>query len=495
MMLVKVSLLFSITLSFRLVDCFATKLSELDICKNKICIPKCCGLDKYVHGRDSKCAYTDLKDALNFSKVPVYKDDLTTVVTTLTDPRFHMVGNVFEDDEFKSLAYDLSRTRIYNFFLSETGVLYLEKSNFYLRWTPRNTSRYCVDYRKVKSKNASVAWEAQYRFFTVMDPVTQPETQTLYRTALMISSLFLLIVLLVYAILPELRNLGGLILMAYVGSLLCAFFLLSIILLDVNYKTNTCIGSTMVIYYSLIASFCWMNIMSYDIWWTFRGYAKARSIHRRGEIFKFQMYCLYGFGVPLVLTILLAVMHFVDFSDQPWIIKPQLVRYGCFMGGPEKMLYLYVPMLILIMCNWMFFLMTAFNVWRLSRGTAVLDSAAAGNPHAHRTQRHRFMVYLKLSIVMGINWVLEVVSSQLPELQIFKVSDLYNVMVGLFIFLIFVFKKKILRKLMKKLPNKKRWAPASKSYESDSSTSDGSSQETSLPLVCSIPKGPIEKST
>lgn len=53
------------------------------------------------------------------------------------------------------------------------------------------------------------------------------------------------------------------------------------------------------------------------------------------------------------------------------------------------MLYLYIPMLILIICNWMFYLMTAFNVWRLSRGTAVLDSAAAGTPAAHRTQRNR----------------------------------------------------------------------------------------------------------
>ncbi|KOB70859.1 G protein-coupled receptor [Operophtera brumata] len=70
------------------------------------------------------------------------------------------------------------------------------------------------------------------------------------------------------------------------------------------------------------------------------------------------MYSIYAWGVPLGLTIMLV-----------WI-----------NASGEKLLYLYMPMLILICSNWMFYLMTAFNIWRLSRGTSVLDSAAAGTP-------------------------------------------------------------------------------------------------------------------
>lgn len=61
----------------------------------------------------------------------------------------------------------------------------------------------------------------------------------------------------------------------------------------------------------------------------------------------------------------------------------------------------------------------------------------------------RFLVYLKLSIVMGLNWLLEVVSSVTPDLlkDVWYISDTYNMLVGLAIFLIFVCKKKIFKKL------------------------------------------------
>ena len=66
------------------------------------------------------------------------------------------------------------------------------------------------------------------------------------------------------------------------------------------------------------------------------------------------------------------------------------IDFNCsqFTGG-QKLVYLYIPMLILILCNWFFFLMTAFNIWRLSRATAVVNSDAAGNPAAHRSQKSR----------------------------------------------------------------------------------------------------------
>lgn len=51
---------------------------------------------------------------------------------------------------------------------------------------------------------------------------------------------------------------------------------------------------------------------------------------------------------------------------------------------------------------------------------------------------------------MGINWILEVVSALYPQANnVWRFVDAYNVMIGFFIFVIFVCKKKILR-LMKK---------------------------------------------
>lgn len=64
-----------------------------------------------------------------------------------------------------------------------------------------------------------------------------------------------------------------------------------------------------------------------------RGYAKARLIHRRGETFKFGMYCLYGYGIPIVLSVFLAVMSAIDLRDIPWLITPSKKNIFCFLGG------------------------------------------------------------------------------------------------------------------------------------------------------------------
>lgn len=59
-------------------------------------------------------------------------------------------------------------------------------------------------------------------------------------------------------------------------------------------------------------------------------------------------------------------------------------------------------------------------------------------------------MYLKLSIVMGLNWVLEIISFVWPGFKMWYITDTYNILIGLAIFLIFVCKRKIFRMLFKR---------------------------------------------
>ncbi|KAI8437030.1 hypothetical protein MSG28_010416 [Choristoneura fumiferana] len=63
---------------------------------------------------------------------------------------------------------------------------------------------------------------------------------------------------------------------------------------------------------------------------------------------------------------------------------------------------------------------------------------------------HRFMLYLKLSVIMGVSWVLEVVSFLAPQFSVWYLTDAYNLLIGVSIFLIFICKKKIYNKLRKR---------------------------------------------
>ncbi|XP_035439692.2 G-protein coupled receptor Mth2 isoform X1 [Spodoptera frugiperda] len=398
---------------------------------------------------------------------------------------FHLRPQMFADLNFGSAAVDIQPMPNIGLYIIENGGLEWELPNSYKRWNEIPPSNFCIDYRFNPRTN-----KTRLGYWITLPPSPDTPKSSIYLTsATLVSCFFMLLVLIVYFLLPELQNLCGLILMAYVASLFMAFLLLAIIQIKIH-PANTCIGLTFSIYFFFLASFCWMSVMSYDIWWTFRGYAKARPIHRRGERFKFMMYCLYAWGLPLAMTIALAVLNSVDMKHVPWFVTPHVPSHGCFLEGGEKLLYLYMPMLILILCNWMFYLMTAFNIWRLSRGTAMLDTAAAGTPQAHRTHRQRFMVYLKLSIVMGLNWLLEIISFLYPGFKMWYITDAYNILIGLAIFLIFVCKKKILKKLIKRYLHfeKMHWNPSSKSYTS--SISDSNQESVTLQSkVSSQPNG------
>jgi len=65
------------------------------------------------------------------------------------------------------------------------------------------------------------------------------------------------------------------------------------------------------------------------------------------------------------------------------------------------------------------------------------------------------MLYLKLFVVMGVNWLAEIVSWALRSddstFNVWFVTDIGNSLQGVFIFLIFVCKKRVLILLNKKL--------------------------------------------
>ncbi|XP_050350695.1 G-protein coupled receptor Mth2-like [Nymphalis io] len=457
------------------------------VCAARKCIKKCCPKNEYVSTDTYSCERFDMN--LDFSNVPVYDDyDHFQKISMSLRDIFLLVPGMFyekrawdeslENQTFAEAAYVLMDLNI-STFMTESGKLYYKLPNSYTKWY--EVDFFCVDY-EVSNTTATV------KYWSILLNVFIPKSNAYFTSALLISSVFLFIVLLVYIILPDLRNLAGLVLMAYVFSLMGAFLSLASLQLG-TYLDNKCLELTAVTYFFFLSTFCWMNVMSFDIWWTFRGYAKARPIHRRGEKFKFGMYCIYAWGIPTLMAIGLVVINNADLSHIPWFVTPQIPLQGCFLEGGQKLLYLYVPMLILIICNWMFFLMTAFNIWRLSRGTSVLESGAAGSPAAHRSQRNRLMVYLKLSVIMGINWLLEIVSFKTPELNIWKFTDAYNLLIGISIFLIFVCKKKIYRKLQNRYYGFVNAKPRlSKSNTSSSTLESNLSQD--IPLqVSSHPKG------
>lgn len=154
-----------------------------------------------------------------------------------------------------------------------------------------------------------IAWKKYFvNFF--LRYVSPSDRLLLNFVLLIVSCVFSLITLLVYACLPSLRNLHGKTLMCYVSSLLSAYICLAITYqINANDAPITCkvVGrlvryafiyprssekncvrtasgtmfllfsfSAYTMLFSFLSAFSWLNVMCFDIWWTF-GWVRIES--------------------------------------------------------------------------------------------------------------------------------------------------------------------------------------------------------------------------
>lgn len=110
---------------------------------------------------------------------------------------------------------------------------------------------------------------------------SHPEIRfTFLPIGMLLSVPFLMATFFVYLLIPELRNVHGKSLMCYVFGLTLAYALLAVVQLitskDSCRQGEECINIILcsafgyIIYFAFMVSFFWLNVMCFDIFWTFR---------------------------------------------------------------------------------------------------------------------------------------------------------------------------------------------------------------------------------
>lgn len=90
-------------------------------------------------------------------------------------------------------------------------------------------------------------------------------------TAMLTSVPFLLATFIVYAILPELRNVHGKSLMCYLMGLAMGYTILAMVQIKLHWDPEimcNILGYT--VYTAFMSAFFWLNVISFDLWWNFR---------------------------------------------------------------------------------------------------------------------------------------------------------------------------------------------------------------------------------
>ncbi|CAB3261685.1 unnamed protein product [Arctia plantaginis] len=306
-----------------------------------------------------------------------------------------------------------------------------------------NADKYCLD-NFVGDSDEKANTSVKLNGLICYSPNVESNHYGVSASCMLISCFFIILTVAVYVFLPRLRTLNGMVMITYLLNLFVAFLFMAtmqILLLKDKISYVDCICMTFIIYFSILAAFFWLNVMCYDLWSKLRSSQNMAHGFATSARLRFLSYSCYAFGLPTVLTILLAAL---EFSNLPVHIKllPHLRRQGCFLSGTSKLLYLYTPILLACMANLIFFILTAKLLAHLKKQTQGVRK---------NKDSQRFALYIKLFIVTGINWVLEVISSLYPEANYFwQFTDAYNVLVGFIIFIIFVCKKKTLISLRRR---------------------------------------------
>uniref|UniRef100_A0AAR5PP33 G-protein coupled receptors family 2 profile 2 domain-containing protein n=1 Tax=Dendroctonus ponderosae TaxID=77166 RepID=A0AAR5PP33_DENPD len=403
-------------------------------CDSSVCIRKCCK-DGFYLSPNKTCR---AKNTSEFFEFPLYKEKTQFIRNVSLQTNF-TVG-VLPCQYYQLNISD----RLDEFFVQETGTLWMPHQKC---GTVYENTDYCVD-----EKNG-------FSVFLCF-PTTTDAAKIAFKlnaSGMIISMPFLLITFLVYALLPD-RNLHQRALMFYVLSLLIAYILLVTINLAPNIPTwfwCKFLGYSTLFFF--MVSFFWMNVICFDIWYTFSGGRGFMGSKRTSERRRLIFYSLYANGVPLLIV---AWTYGMQISlPNECEHNPGIGVAKCFLAtGWASLWYFYLEAGIVVIANITFFILTALRIRKVKQETSMLKHNDSKR-HTYEKDKQKFNLYVKLLFAMGVNWSMEVISwlvnwNTKSEYQyIWYATDFFNAVYGVFIFFIFVFKKKIWTLLQRRYYN------------------------------------------
>jgi len=294
-------------------------------------------------------------------------------------------------------------------------------------------------------------------------------TTIFYPTALLISSVFLMLTFITYILDPDLHKpLFGKITIGFVTNLLVAFLSMSYMYISKHFshslvpQSGPCITVGYIILYTFTAFFFWMNAMAINICLKFSAIMAQGTSSDNTKLF---CNIFYAQGSPLVLCLIIAA---VDVLGPCEVVRPNMGLVQCFLGAPRdeesrnyfasaRFVFFDSILLVIQLVNIVLFIVTVVYLaahWKKSSQlTRTGESAFSGGDH-----RGNFLIVLKLFMIMGIQWVGEVISqifthqdSEGKYLTLRLICDTPNLFTGVLIFIVLVCKKKTVQRVRSRI--------------------------------------------
>ncbi|XP_029641326.2 latrophilin receptor-like protein A [Octopus sinensis] len=265
----------------------------------------------------------------------------------------------------------------------------------------------------------------------------------------------LAITIMVYLCIPALRTLPGKLLISLLSALFVAE-LLFLISSQVTASTVLCKSLAIMIHYSFLASFFWMNVLSFDASYTFSGFTQLRN--KGNSTKRFVLYSLYAWICPLVIVTISLIFEYIPGNHG---LSPEYGNGICWITNGKSLLWLFAFPVMLILClNITAFILTTRGLYMASKLSA---------KYLKKHNKLDFIVCIKLFFIMGLTWTFAFLYTFTKIEEFSLIFCILNSFIGLFICLSFLFTKIVCRNIFKRFRHISKW-PSTKSSEISSTS-------------------------
>ncbi|CAG0902170.1 unnamed protein product [Darwinula stevensoni] len=273
----------------------------LQECEDRVCVQKCCPLGQFLHKSEKRpqCIpggvawdHRNLFGSHSESR-SLPEKEVHNITSYPKCPGISGAGHLLQPTEDPRDSFSLT----------SSGALQIEAG------ISIPVPRYCIDY----AGNSSEA--TQLVALVCAMEISHEESDTMYfikSVLIILLAVFLLLTFLLYLALPESTSVHGVTLLSYVGCLLVASVALIVGQIGAHngISNSFCLASVLLTFYGYLAAFFWLNVMSFDVWFTVR---RERNMKLIG-------YNLYAYGASAVIFIIACILEFTP-GIPPHIIK------------------------------------------------------------------------------------------------------------------------------------------------------------------------------
>ncbi|XP_013416471.2 uncharacterized protein LOC106178022 [Lingula anatina] len=204
---------------------------------------------------------------------------------------------------------------------------------------------------------------------------------------------------------------------------------------------EACVPIALLLHWSTLTSFFWMNVIAIDMWRRFHGQSLTSINGRSHNGFRAAIYGIYALGMPTLIVVSSVVFDFADLGLDS-TFRPGFGLGPCWFTQKYPLILFFVaPLAVIIVVNVILYVLCSISIY-----SAIKDSSKKLNKNS---SGHNFCMYVKLLALTGSTWALGLIAggtqNEIAEyfFAVLAASD------GFFVFLSTVCTRLVIRDLKK----------------------------------------------